>query len=126
MKSRGFDGLKKGRGGRNLLSAHRRSARRPRFYSPGSGAGLPCGDPFQRSRRKTDADYSPKGGDPNQGKALNLIRVADTTRALQDLAAYYLSLFSIIKIGVTGSTGKTSTKEMLYWIFSEKYKTAGI
>lgn len=60
---------------------------------------------------------------PAQG-ALNLILVEDTTRALQDLAVYYLSLFSIIKIGVTGSTGKTSTKEMLYRIFSEKYRTA--
>ena len=55
---------------------------------------------------------------------LNLIMVKDTTKALQDLAAYYLSLFKIKKIGVTGSTGKTTTKEMLYWIFSEKYKTA--
>lgn len=54
----------------------------------------------------------------------NLILVADTTKALQDLAVYYLSLFSMIKIGVTGSTGKTATKEMLYRIFSEKYRTA--
>ncbi len=60
----------------------------------------------------------------DQGSSLNLILVDDTTKALQDLAAYYLSLFSIRKIGVTGSTGKTSTKEMLYWIFSEKYRTA--
>lgn len=63
-------------------------------------------------------------GSSCQGRPLNLILVPDTTRALQNLAAYYLSLFSIIKIGVTGSTGKTTTKEMLYWIFSEKYKTA--
>ena len=59
-----------------------------------------------------------------QRKNVNLILVEDTTKALQKLAAYYLTLFSIKKIGVTGSTGKTSTKEMLYWIFSEKYKTA--
>jgi UDP-N-acetylmuramoyl-tripeptide--D-alanyl-D-alanine ligase len=63
--------------------------------------------------------------DKNYDKAsLNLILVEDTTKALQDLAFYYLSLFSIIKIGVTGSTGKTTTKEMLYWIFSEKYKAS--
>ena len=54
---------------------------------------------------------------------LNLILVEDTTRALQDLAAYYMSLFSMIRIGVTGSTGKTATKEMLNRIFSEKYRT---
>lgn len=60
---------------------------------------------------------------PSGTAGLNLIKVADTTKALQDLAAYYLSLFSIRKIAVTGSTGKTTTKEMLYWIFSEKFKT---
>lgn len=57
------------------------------------------------------------------GKLINIIVVRDTTNALQDLAAFYLSLVPIKKIGVTGSTGKTTTKEMLYWIFSEKYKT---
>ncbi|WP_027398728.1 UDP-N-acetylmuramoyl-tripeptide--D-alanyl-D-alanine ligase [Anaerovorax odorimutans] len=56
-------------------------------------------------------------------KNLNIIKVKDTTRALQDLAAYYLSTFQIKKIGVTGSTGKTTTKEMLYHIFSQKNNT---
>ena len=59
-----------------------------------------------------------------QDQSLNLILVSDTTKALQALADYYLKLLSVKKIGVTGSTGKTSTKEMLYWIFSEKYKTS--
>lgn len=54
---------------------------------------------------------------------LTVILVKDTTRALQDLAVWYLSLFSLKKIAVTGSTGKTTTKEMLYAIFSQKYKT---
>lgn len=52
-----------------------------------------------------------------------IIKVDDTEQALQELAAWYLSLFDIRKIGITGSTGKTSTKEMLFYILSEKYKT---
>jgi UDP-N-acetylmuramoyl-tripeptide--D-alanyl-D-alanine ligase len=56
-------------------------------------------------------------------RGVSVIRVPDTQIALQDLAAYYLSRFSLIKIGVTGSTGKTTTKEMLYWILSERYRT---
>ena len=56
-------------------------------------------------------------------KGVAVIKVKDTLDALQDFAAYYLSLFSIHKIGVTGSTGKTTTKEMLYRILSEKYRT---
>ncbi|QIB70098.1 UDP-N-acetylmuramoyl-tripeptide--D-alanyl-D-alanine ligase [Aminipila butyrica] len=55
---------------------------------------------------------------------LTVIQVADTTEALQQLASYYLSTFSMKTIGVTGSTGKTTTKDMLYYICSEKYKTA--
>lgn len=55
---------------------------------------------------------------------LDVILVKDTTKALQELASYYLSTFHIKKIGVTGSTGKTTTKDMLYYICSEKYKTA--
>lgn len=51
------------------------------------------------------------------------ILVDDTTEALQDLAAYYLKRSGVISIGVTGSTGKTTTKDMLHAIFSTKYKT---
>jgi UDP-N-acetylmuramoyl-tripeptide--D-alanyl-D-alanine ligase len=41
------------------------------------------------------------------------IAVDDTLRALGDLAAFYRSRFSLPVIGVTGSNGKTTTKEML-------------
>ena len=41
------------------------------------------------------------------------IRVPDTLEALQKLAAFYRCRFDIPVIGVTGSVGKTSTKEML-------------
>ena len=41
------------------------------------------------------------------------IRVEDTLKALGDLAAYYRNLFSPMVVGVTGSVGKTTTKEMI-------------
>jgi UDP-N-acetylmuramoyl-tripeptide--D-alanyl-D-alanine ligase len=41
------------------------------------------------------------------------IRVEDTLAALGDLAAYYRSRFDPTVIGVTGSVGKTTTKEMI-------------
>ncbi len=41
------------------------------------------------------------------------VRVPDTLLALGDLAAYYRSKFSPVMIGVTGSVGKTTTKEMI-------------
>ena len=41
------------------------------------------------------------------------IRVEDTLEALQALAAYYRSQCKLTVVGVTGSVGKTSTKEMI-------------
>ena len=49
--------------------------------------------------------------------------VKDTRKALLDIAAYYRRKFSPILVGVTGSVGKTTTKEMIALVLSEKYNT---
>ncbi len=53
----------------------------------------------------------------------SVILVKDTLKALQDVAGYYRDQHSATFIGVTGSNGKTTTKEMLLHIFSKKLKT---
>ena len=56
------------------------------------------------------------------------IRVKDTEKALRDLATWYRKTLDIPVIGITGSVGKTSTKEVIASVLSEKYdvlKTAG-
>lgn len=56
------------------------------------------------------------------------IVVKDTVRALGDLARSYLQTFQIPVIGITGSVGKTTTKEMIAQILSTRYcvhKTMG-
>ncbi|MEG0830529.1 MAG: UDP-N-acetylmuramoyl-tripeptide--D-alanyl-D-alanine ligase [Anaerovoracaceae bacterium] len=55
-------------------------------------------------------------------EGVHIVMVEDTTLALQNLAAYYLKELNIKKIGVTGSTGKTSTRDMIYYVCSQKYK----
>ena len=50
------------------------------------------------------------------------IFVTDTLEALGELAHEYRKLFDIPVIAVTGSVGKTSTKEMIAAILSAKYK----
>lgn len=50
------------------------------------------------------------------------ILVPNTLEALQLLAAHYRCRFDIPVIGVTGSVGKTSTKEMLYTVLSGRYR----
>ncbi|WP_408955841.1 UDP-N-acetylmuramoyl-tripeptide--D-alanyl-D-alanine ligase [Natroniella sp. ANB-PHB2] len=51
-----------------------------------------------------------------------LIKVEDTTVALQDLARYYRKKFSIPIVAVTGSTGKTTTKDMVAAALGKKHK----
>ena len=51
------------------------------------------------------------------------ILVENTRLALLDLAGYYRSLFNIKVIGITGSVGKTTTKEMVHAVISSKYNT---
>lgn len=46
----------------------------------------------------------------------------DTKKVLKQLAIYKRSLFKGVVIGVTGSVGKTSTKEMIFNVLSSKYK----
>ena len=55
---------------------------------------------------------------------LVIIMVEETTQAFLDLAKYYKSLYNLNKvIAITGSVGKTTTKEFIYAVISEKYKT---
>jgi UDP-N-acetylmuramoyl-tripeptide--D-alanyl-D-alanine ligase len=56
------------------------------------------------------------------------IQVADSLEALQRLARAYRAELSLRVIGITGSNGKTSTKEMVAAVLGEKYavtKTEG-
>lgn len=50
------------------------------------------------------------------------ILVESTLQALKDVAAYYRSTLSIPVIGISGSVGKTSTKEMIAAVLGQKYK----
>lgn len=52
-----------------------------------------------------------------------LIRVKDTLQALGDLAAYYRSRYSILCTAITGSNGKTTTKELTAACYRTKYQT---
>ncbi|MDF2523957.1 MAG: UDP-N-acetylmuramoyl-tripeptide--D-alanyl-D-alanine ligase [Clostridiales bacterium] len=49
-----------------------------------------------------------------------VIKVDDTLKALRDLAAWYRLKFKIPFVGITGSVGKTSTKDMVASVIGQK------
>jgi len=57
-----------------------------------------------------------------------VIKVENTTKALGDIAAYYRRKFRIPFVGITGSVGKTSTKDMISSVLEQEFnvlKTEG-
>jgi len=52
-----------------------------------------------------------------------LIYVKSTRRAIMDLAAYYRRKHNIQVVAITGSAGKTTTKEMIAHVLARKFKT---
>ena len=51
------------------------------------------------------------------------IVVTSTLDAVKKIGRAYREKFDILVIGISGSVGKTSTKEMLYAVLSQKFKT---
>lgn len=61
--------------------------------------------------------------DWKEGANDRLILVNDVLSSLQELATYHRSQLHIPVIGITGSNGKTTTKELLYAVLSQHYCT---
>lgn len=55
-----------------------------------------------------------------EGKAVILVK--DTSAALRDIAAYYRNKFPVPFVGITGSVGKTSTKDMVACAVGTRYR----
>ncbi len=88
------------------------------IYAKGAALAL-----VQKTPKQVEEEH---GIDPAQWG--NYCLVEDTLQALKDIAAFYRSQLSAKIIGITGSVGKTSTKEFIAGVLSEKYhvlKTEG-
>ena len=59
---------------------------------------------------------------PSPKAGFTVMLVNDTVKALGGIAKFHRSRFDIPVIALTGSNGKTTTKEMLALILSSKYK----
>lgn len=52
-----------------------------------------------------------------------IVKVDDTLKAFGDIAKYYKQKYNVPTVSVTGSVGKTTTKDMLASVLSQKYNT---
>jgi UDP-N-acetylmuramoyl-tripeptide--D-alanyl-D-alanine ligase len=80
------------------------------------------GDDFALEAIKNGASYaivSKSCKDKND----KIIPVSDPLKTLQDLARFHRDRFEIPVIGLTGSNGKTTTKELINAVLSSEYET---
>jgi UDP-N-acetylmuramoyl-tripeptide--D-alanyl-D-alanine ligase len=56
-------------------------------------------------------------------KEVTCIAVEDTTRALGDLAAFHRNRTNVSVIAITGSNGKTTTRQLITAVAAQKYRT---
>ena len=76
---------------------------------------------------KTPEQLSQESGVPVKGWG-SYVLVEDTLQALRDIAEFYREKLTVRVVGITGSAGKTSTKEFIACVLAEKYsvlKTEG-
>lgn len=76
-------------------------------------------DAFRRGASGALVHDVPTG---DQAGLANCIQVPDPLNALQKLATQRRAELSIPVVGITGSAGKTTTKELIYAVLSERYQ----
>ena len=52
-----------------------------------------------------------------------VVRVDDTKKALGDIAKYYKRKYFVPSVAITGSVGKTTTKDLVYAVLSQHFNT---
>ena len=63
--------------------------------------------------------------DPAHKKSDHYIAVENVLKTLQNLAVWHRDKLNIPFIGITGSNGKTTTKELVIKVLRQKYQAAG-
>ena len=82
-----------------------------------------CGSRPARRRPSGCGAETLGGGAHSAGRTSRLLRVENTFYAPLAIAAAYRSHYSLLTVGVTGSVGKTTTKDFIAAVLSARYKT---
>jgi len=79
------------------------------------------GNTFARSALDQGCNYAVVD-DPQLSAVPGCIVVPETTKALQELAAYHRSQFTLPVLAIAGSNGKTTTKELVHHVLALQKK----
>ncbi|MBE3144880.1 MAG: UDP-N-acetylmuramoyl-tripeptide--D-alanyl-D-alanine ligase, partial [Planctomycetes bacterium] len=60
---------------------------------------------------------------PDKFPGKTILKVSDTIKALGDLASWYRKDCKFKVIAITGSVGKTTTRQIVYHVLSQHFKT---
>ncbi len=71
---------------------------------------------------EADAGNAFEGWRRMKRKTLAVVHVKNTLRAYQDLASFHRARFSIPVVAITGSNGKTTTKEMVSRVLATRWR----
>lgn len=94
----------------------------------GEGASRPSGEALEAAQLEGASRTGAEAPADPAGTWGCYVLVEDTLQALKDIAEAYRKKLSVKVIGITGSVGKTSTKEFIAAVLAEKYsvlKTEG-
>ena len=80
------------------------------------------GNNFATKALELGANYSIIDEEPEEQND-HIIKVEDGLHTLQKLAAYHRKYLNLPILSITGSNGKTTTKELIREVLSKKYKT---
>ena len=106
----GFHYHRQPEGGRgsSFCGDRRRTGGRPQIYPDVMAKGAPLASVSERELEGAEFPY---------------IQVESSLQAVKDIAEFYLEQLQIPVVGITGSVGKTSTKEVIASVLKEKYRT---
>jgi UDP-N-acetylmuramoyl-tripeptide--D-alanyl-D-alanine ligase len=82
------------------------------------------GNTFAAEALMQGASYAIVDEEKYKNNTSHIILVDDVLETLQALAKYHRKILNIPIIGLTGSNGKTTTKELINAVLSTKYKTS--
>lgn len=105
-----------------VFSTDTRSIKAGEIYLPLKGANFD-GEKFIADALDKGAAGYFTTGDEVFGGAEFVFKVPDTLEAYLKLANFYRKKINPKVIGITGSSGKTTAKEMMYSVLSRKFKT---